>query len=191
MRRFVIFLLCAAILAGFAGYWFGNRETGRLRLENQKLTSTIRVLRHQPKQSPSEAALFFMQSTATAFRLKPILYLLPGKRDRHIEALEALFAGPPAGSKLLAVFPKETKVLGFSLRKGLAEVNLNQKASQINVGAQGEALAIAAIVNTLTKFPDVYRVVILIDGKETESLAGHVDLTQEFEYNTQVVENRL
>jgi spore germination protein GerM len=104
------------------------------------------------------------------------------------KALEALFAGPPEGANLFGVFSPETKILGISIQNGTATVNLNRTATRINVGSETEALAIASIVNTLTKFPDIYQVKILIEGKETESLAGHVDLTGPLGYNGQVVD---
>ena len=43
-------------------------------------------------------------------------------------------------------------------------------------GAGGEAFAIDALTKTLFQFPEVKAINILIDGKETESLMGHVSL---------------
>jgi len=98
-----------------------------------------------------------------------------------------LFKGPPVGSKLLPIFPEGTKVLGIDVKDGLATVNLNQKATMLNVGSQGEALAVASLVNTLTKLPEIFEVKIIIEGEEVESLAGHVDLSETFRYNSQFV----
>lgn len=39
-------------------------------------------------------------------------------------------------------------------------------------------MLVGSIVDTLTEFPEVKRVQILIDGKAIESLSGHMDLTQ-------------
>ncbi|MGZ9584102.1 N-acetylmuramoyl-L-alanine amidase [Paenibacillus marinisediminis] len=43
-------------------------------------------------------------------------------------------------------------------------------------GAGGESFAIQALTKTLFQFPEVKAINILIDGKETESLMGHVSL---------------
>lgn len=174
------------MLAGIILLILGLCYLGR---ENRRLTG----LRQPPVPRPpiateEPAAIFFVETTPTAFSLKPVLCSLPGKGDRHVRALEVLFAGPPSNAGLQGFFSKGTRVLGFTLKNGLATVNLNQEATRINVGSQGEALAIASIVNTLTKFPDVYRVQLLIEGKEVESLAGHVDTTGTFPYNDQVVD---
>lgn len=170
-------ILLPAVLIGLGWTVKDNlqlrRETERLNLELQ--------------QNKEEVAVFFIKSTSTNFFLKPVFVKIDREGDKHLQALEALFAGPPPGSDLTAVFVPETKALDFKLNNGLAVVNLNRAATQLNVGAQGEALAVAAIVNTLTKLPDVYRVKILIEGKEVDSLAGHVDLTGIFEYDNRVV----
>ncbi len=50
--------------------------------------------------------------------------------------------------------------------------------NQYNVGAAGEALAIDALRQTLFQFPEVKQIVILEDGKPTDSLMGHVDISE-------------
>ena len=35
-----------------------------------------------------------------------------------------------------------------------------------------------AIVNTLTEFPEIKRVQILVEGKPVTSISGHMDLTE-------------
>lgn len=180
MRRFsrlAVWILFVTLTIGLGWLIFDDLQ---LRKETQRLTEQL-------QKNQEEIAVFFIQSTPTNFYLKPVMIKINREGDRHRQALEALFAGPPAGSNLNPVFVPETKVLDFELNNGLAIVNLNRYATQLNVGAQGEYLAVASIVNTLTKFPDVYRVKIRIEGKEVDSLAGHVDLTATFEYDNRVV----
>lgn len=169
------------MIGGGLGFYAGRLGVAPLERENQRLSGLNRQV------AAREVALFFMKTVGTDFMLQPVLTHIPGDSDPHRRALAALFAGPPAGSGLDRVFPKTTKVLGLTIDHGMATVNLNQAATQLNVGAPGEALAVAALVNTLTKFPDVYRVKILVEGNEVESLAGHVDLTQTFGFNDRVV----
>jgi spore germination protein GerM len=46
-------------------------------------------------------------------------------------------------------------------------------------GTQNEALAVFAIVNAITSnLPDIIAVQILVEGKEVDSLAGHLDLRE-------------
>lgn len=39
-------------------------------------------------------------------------------------------------------------------------------------------MLVGSIVDTLTEFPEVKQVQILIEGKKVETLGGHMDLTQ-------------
>lgn len=54
----------------------------------------------------------------------------------------------------------------------------------------GEALAVAAIVNTLTEFPQIRQVQILVEGKQVESLAGHVDVSRPLTRNEKLIKRR-
>jgi spore germination protein GerM len=177
MRRALFIVLLLAVLGGI----------GWLIFDDFQLRGEIQRLNRELRQKEEKIAVFFVKSTPTNFYLKPILVSVGQDEDQHLQALKALFIGPPDGSELTPVFDPETKVLDFKLENGLATVNLNRYATQLNVGAQGEYLAVASIVNTLAKLPDIYRVKILIEGKEVESLAGHVDLTGVFEYDNRVV----
>ncbi len=191
MRRFAtpVIIIVILIFVGIGGFWLGKAGIFYLSRENLRLTKLNQELKH--RIGGEEVVLFFVKSNSTKFLLKPVLYKVKGKEDKHLQALNALFAGPPVGSNLSPVFPKETKVLNLEIKEGVATVNLNKDATRLNVGSSGELLAVAAIVNTLTKFPDVFQVKILIDGKEVESLAGHVDLTEPLLYSDQVVDPEL
>lgn len=162
------------ILALGTGSVYLFRENNRLSELNGNLRKSL---------TGELMAVFFLEQQDTDFKIKPILYPVKPLGDKHLQALEILLDGPATGSKLMRVFPEGTRVLSLTLKNGLATVNFNQRVKELNVGSTLEALAVISIVNTLTKFPDVYRVKILIDGKEVESLAGHVDLSTELHYS--------
>ena len=75
----------------------------------------------------------------------------------------------PAGTSLRALFVGE---------RGDAFVDLSGEVRGKHPGgALGELFTVYAIVNAITvNLPAIMRVQILIDGRETETLAGHVDL---------------
>ncbi len=177
LSRSVVWVILLTLTIGLGWLIFDDLQ---LRGENQRLNREL-------QKNEEEIAVFFIQSTPTNFYLKPVVVKVNREGDKRLKALEALFSGPPTDSDLTPVFVPETKVLNFEVNNGVAIVNLNRYAARLNVGAQGEYLAIAALVNTLTKFPDIYRVKIRIEGKEVDSLAGHVDLTAAFEYDNRVV----
>lgn len=53
-------------------------------------------------------------------------------------------------------------------------------ANQYNLGSSGEAFAIEALTKSLFQFPEVKQIRILVDGKPTDSLMGHMDTSQPF-----------
>ncbi len=84
-------------------------------------------------------------------------------------APETSVANPlPAGTKLLALFVDD---------RGIARVNLSREAASVPGGSTWEMLAVHAVVGSLIRsIPQVRRVQILVDGREIETLAGHLDL---------------
>jgi hypothetical protein len=73
------------------------------------------------------------------------------------------------GTKLRAVFISET---------GQAYVDLSKDVSSAHTGGTlDEMLTIYTLVNALTEnLPAITAVQLLVDGKEVETLAGHVNL---------------
>ena len=87
----------------------------------------------------------------------------------------------PAGTKLRALFLTE---------RGDAYVDLSREAVTAHTGGTlNELLTVYTIVNALTvNLPAVRSVQILVDGKEVQTLAGHVDLRQPLAKNLGLVQ---
>lgn len=70
----------------------------------------------------------------------------------------------------------------FITQQGLAYVDLSQELITNHPGGTcAEELAIYGLANTLiANFPAVKRVRILVEGREIQSLAGHLDLSKSF-----------
>jgi len=49
-----------------------------------------------------------------------------------------------------------------------------------NLGSSGESMALEALKKTLFQFPEVESIVILEDGRQVETLMGHVEITEPF-----------
>lgn len=101
----------------------------------------------------------------------------PAEQARRI--VEAQVQAPAEGT--LSAIPASTKVRAVYLSaRGEAYVDLSPEISRGHTGGSlDEALAVFALVNALTvNLPDITAVQILIDGKEVDTLAGHIDLRQ-------------
>jgi len=97
----------------------------------------------------------------------------------------------PAAAPLVSAIPAGTTLRALYLtQKGEAYVDLSREAAAAHTGGtQDELLTIYSIVNVLTEnLPAVTSVQILVDGKEVDTLAGHVDLRKPLEKNLALVE---
>lgn len=99
------------------------------------------------------------------------------KDDKYTAAMKSLLTGTKEKGQT-NVFPKKAKLLGVTVKDGVATVDFS-KELQLNFsgGSTGEEMLIGSIVNTLTDFPEIQKVRILIDGASVETLSGHMDLS--------------
>ena len=89
---------------------------------------------------------------------------------------EPFISAVPAGTMLRAVFASEAGEVFVDLSKELAGLHPG--------GSMNETLTVYTLVNTLTtNLPAVTAVQILVEGKEVETLAGHIDLRRPLEKN--------
>jgi hypothetical protein len=96
----------------------------------------------------------------------------------------------PAPSPLLQVVPEATRVRTvFVIDGGTAYVDLTGEVASTHPGGSlDELLTVYAIVDALTvNLPSVTSVQILIDGKEVDTLAGHVDLRRPLPANRTLI----
>ena len=135
---------------------------------------------------------------ATLFYASPDgLSLVPLQRDVPLaegsvaqgrQVMASLLEAAP--SPYLSVIPKGTKLRAFYLtERGDAFVDLTSEVSTAHPGGSlTELLTVYAIVNAVTvNLPTVQRVQLLIDGKEVDTIAGHVDVRRPLQRDTSFV----
>ena len=99
-------------------------------------------------------------------------------QDKYKAAVEALLAGTD-DKRLTTVFPKKTKLLKVAVSGSTARVDFDKNLTAGFVGGStGEEMLVGSLVNTLTEFPEIKEVQILVEGKEIDSLSGHLDLSK-------------
>lgn len=127
-----------------------------------------------------QATLFYVSADGEA--LVPVSRSVaygatPAEQARRI--VEAQIAPPPEGA--ISAIPAQTVVRQvFLAGAGEAYVDLGPEIVKAHSGGSlDEALAVFAIVNALTvNLPAITSVQILVDGKEVDTLVGHLDLRQ-------------
>jgi hypothetical protein len=101
-------------------------------------------------------------------------------------APEPFATAVPAGTTLRGIYvsERECDTTGATCKRD-AFVDLSSEARTKHTGgALDELFTIYAIVNAITvNLPTISRVQILVDGKEVDTLAGHVDLRHPLEKN--------
>lgn len=96
-----------------------------------------------------------------------------------------------AAAPFVSAIPPGTTLRALYLNaKGEAYVDLSKEAATAHTGGtQDELLTIYSIVNALTaNLPAVTSVQLLVDGKEVDTLAGHIDLRKPLEKNLAIIE---
>jgi spore germination protein GerM len=97
------------------------------------------------------------------------------------QVLEELIKGSRNG--LLSPFPPQTQLRSFAISSvGIAYVDFSREFQDGHPsGSTAEISTVYSIVNSLTyNFRSIKRVFILIEGRERESLGGHINLSKPF-----------
>ena len=155
--------------------WYGARQA-----------KTSAAVTSAPSSGPTNGGSAVRRITATLFyvaddgmSLAPVQREVPfgaSVADQARAIVEAQLAAPPP---LISAIPADTKLRQvFVTDRGDAFVDLSGEVTTKHTGGSlDEILTVYAIVNALTvNLPAITRVQILVDGKEVDTLAGHVDL---------------
>ncbi len=177
-------VLVAVFLAGLRLVQL-RQELNRTRTELEKLQAEYQA-GEGTGWPTTKVALYFIQDAENTSFLVPEVREIPFTENPELAAIQELIKGPSAHG-LQPVLPPKTKVRSLGVKQGLAVLDLSTEATKISRGSWGEALVVWAIVNTLTKFPGVEAVQILIEGNPVETLAGHFDLSRPLRRNEQVI----
>ncbi|MEE8400098.1 MAG: GerMN domain-containing protein [Desulfobacterales bacterium] len=98
--------------------------------------------------------------------------------------VKALISGPQ--TDLATTLPRSTGLRGlFVTEPGIAYIDLTGNVMEEHPGgSETELMAVYSIVNSLVlNIPRIRAVKILIDGRESMTLAGHIDLRSAFKAN--------
>lgn len=115
--------------------------------------------------------LYFIQERDGVMFLVPERRSISGTEAVARAALQELIKGPEKQG-LISVIPKDTEIRSIKISDGLATVDFSKEVLNANVGSEGEVLGIWQIVNTLTEFPSIRRVMFLVEGRDRGKING-------------------
>lgn len=166
-------LLTTAVLAILglvgSGIWFLSQGTEPGDSASQSEAASI-----QP--NGPVAAIYF---PGTSGKLEPEARPAPpglDRSDRNLWLAEQVAAGPDT-TGLEPALPADTEVTGvFAAPDGTIFVDLSIPQETMGMGSTDELLSLYSLVNSLLlDNEDSDRVVILVNGRQRETFAGHVD----------------
>lgn len=91
--------------------------------------------------------------------------------------ISELIKGPGIKSELEPIFPKDTKLISFSIKKNTAIVNLSKEV-QSNMDIVKEEVCLKAIVASLSQLESIEEVLIQVDSRTIKTLGGNFDVSE-------------
>lgn len=142
-----------------------------------------------PSQQPSQETMQITtyQATADAMQLIPKIQVVP-KTDRPARTALDLLTAEFKNRELISIVPPGTKVLNVKVKDHIAYANFNANIVKNNSGGSAnERLLVAAIVDTLTEFPEIQKVQILVEGKKIDTINGHMDVSEPLSRSEEII----
>jgi Sporulation and spore germination len=182
--RIALALLAVAVIVGafyLPGLWRRVRNLSRKGPTEEQARREVTQL---PIATPSDVkvkAKLFWASTTSAGTLEPVeleLRLSADPVQRSKQLISALIAEPPEDER--RTLPEDAALLEFYLLPdGTAVADFSDTLStETPSGILSEQTAVDSLARTLGANVDaIRRLKILIHGQDTDTLAGHLDLT--------------
>ena len=141
--------------------------------------------------SPENMHLTVYYATSDAMNVAPEICIIPKTAQPAKAALELLLQNPK-NHELLKVLPEGTKIKSLLIKDHVAYVDFNDKfIKNMGGGSATEILVVGSIVNTLTEFPEILKVQILVEGKKVDTLSGHMDVSEPLSRSEQLIKKSL
>lgn len=185
----VFFLLVLFTLCLFINGCADNNVAPSTDTKNSKIADNSSVeapkngdAKQEPtgKKNNETVKITVYHASQDALYLVPEVHAVPAQAANAQTALELLLAGT-TNKDLVAVMPQGVKLRGITIKSHVAYADFNDAlAKNSGGGSQTELLIVGAIVNTLTEFPEIHKVQILIEGKKADTISGHLDVSEPF-----------
>lgn len=177
---FACALACGMVAYEYSPLFSGQEEDGSRTGRKQPV----------PISGTMKAHLYFTDQNHQVLRAEERVLGRPDTAAGRARALiQALIEGPK--SELVPTLPPKTQLLALYVTPdGAAYVDLDGTIRDEHPGGTwSELLSIFAMVNTLAlNLEDVEKVKILIEGREAETMAGHIDIRLPFQPNIMMIQ---
>lgn len=159
--------------------------------DNSKVTQGQPVTAAQPGTNATARAdilkMTVYRATNDAMYLVPEVHEVARGEFTAKTAIELMLTAPKS-KEVFSPVPAGTKLKKLTIKDHIAYVDFNDRIAKNNGGGStSERLLVGAIVNTLTEFPEIEKVQILVDGKNIETLSGHMDISEPLSRSPEII----
>jgi len=159
-----------------------NQNDRKINSDNKVVTEKEKTA-NDTKTSVAEKSdtlkVYYANEDGTKLVSEVNIKKVPGE-DKYMTVMKKLIAGTNEKGAV-SMIPKGTKLRGIKVEKNIAYVDFSKElVKKFNGGSDGEIMLVGTIVNTLTEFPEIKAVQILVEGKQVDTIAGHMDTSEPF-----------
>ncbi|MEW6097397.1 MAG: GerMN domain-containing protein [bacterium] len=176
---FFIIIISVLILIGTVLFFLTKEEKIKLKI---------------PFITPKEIVVELYFSSKDAMYLVKEEHRIPAS-DNNLEhakeIINELIQGPES-KDLFPTIPEGTQIRELYFHKNTAYVDFSSELVKNHPGgSSAEIHTIFSIVNTLTSnFPKIKYVQILVEGREIDTIGGHIDTTLPFKQNLSLIQQK-
>ncbi len=149
-----------------------------LSMYGERIFHGVKGLSAPQKTAQREVLVFFGDEEGENLKAEKRSIKSASIEDEIRQTLSMLIKGPE-GKALTPTMPEGASLMGISLKGASLSADFSKELKEKHPGGStGEILTVYSIVDTIAvNFPSIKEVQILIEGKITETLAGHIDIS--------------
>lgn len=143
--------------------------------EPAKTTENTKTEKPQSAVTTTASLYFVVVDSDGSIVRKVVKRKLPKTDSPLTNAINALLAGPTleeTNKNCMTLIPEGTKLLGASVKNGVATLNFNENFEFNTIGVEGYIGQLMQIVYTATEFSTVKSVQFLIEGQHKDYLGS-------------------
>jgi hypothetical protein len=177
-RLLFVVVIGIAVVAAAGGFFFWTHLRATDAAQRPPVTGADALIQPAFRTEPLAVTLFYPVDGALATRTAPAKRQ-PDTQAQARECLASLLADQRASQ---AEVLRDVRLKSFYLDdQGTAYVDLLPQQQPLRASAWDEQLALFAMVNTLTQnFEEIKQVRFLVEERDAQTLAGHMDLSRKF-----------
>lgn len=177
-RLLLVLIIGIVLIAAAGGYFLWTRMNALDRAQKPSEKGVSALILPAFRNEPLTVTLYYPQDGMLVTGAAPAKRQ-PDTQAQAREALAAVFLDQRAAQ---APVLRDVKLREFYLdSQGTAYIDLTPVQQTVRASAWDEQLAIYAMVNTLMQnFEEIKQVAFLMDGRDAQTLAGHMDLSRKY-----------